>query len=125
LPDNRLGGALVGEHVRALGHRCVGVVAGPEGLASAVDRLKGVLSVLDGSGVTVTVEHSAFTHEGGRGAATALLRKEPRITALIALNDSMAAGIITAAREHGLALPADLTVTGFDDVAVAADLGPG
>lgn len=126
VPDNKAGGLLIGSHVRDLGHLVVGIVAGPEGLASASDRLDGVRQALgDRSGIAVRVRHAPFTHAGGAMATEELLAERPDITALMALNDSMAAGALTALRIMGRAVPADTSVTGFDDVSVAADLGPG
>lgn len=127
VPDNTSGGAQVGEHLRELGHTRIGIVAGPNDLASAVDRLRGVTDALtaESQRVDLFVEHSPFNHAGGEAAADRLLDDHPDITALVALNDSMAAGVLAAIRRRGLDVPGDITVTGFDDVRVAADLGPG
>jgi LacI family transcriptional regulator len=127
VPDNAAGGAMVGVHLRDLGHTQVGIVAGPDDLASAADRLRGVTEALtaDSERVDLHVEHSAFDHAGGEAAAERLLTDHPNITALVALNDSMAAGVLATTRRRGLDVPGDISVTGFDDVRVAADLGPG
>ncbi len=127
VPGNRAGGRAIGEHVATLGHRTVGIAAGPEGLASAQDRLAGVTEALRAqeTPVNVIIEHSAFTHAGGASATEALLRRRPDLTAIVALNDSMAAGVIKALRNAGRSIPGEVTVTGFDDVQVAGDLGPG
>ncbi|BBZ03339.1 LacI family transcriptional regulator [Mycolicibacterium chitae] len=127
VPDNTAGGTLIGAHLRELGHTRVGVVAGPQDLASAVDRLGGVTAALSEGvkGVQIFVEHSEFDHAGGAAAAERLLSDHPDITALVALNDSMAVGVLATIRRRGLEVPGDISVTGFDDIRVAADLGPG
>jgi DNA-binding LacI/PurR family transcriptional regulator len=61
------------------------------------------------------VQHSLFTVEGGQAAATALLEKG--CTAIVCASDLMAFGAIRAARQRGLAVPADISVVGFDDSA--------
>lgn len=127
VPDNVAGGVLIGGHLRESGHVHVGIVAGPSDLASAVDRHRGVVEGLTAQNhpARVVVAHSDFTHAGGSEAADRLLVDHPEITALVALNDTMAAGVLATARRRGLDVPGDVSVTGFDDVRVAADLGPG
>lgn len=127
VPENTAGAAEIGAHLRELGHTRVGVVAGPDDLASASDRLRGVTEGLtgDGSPAEIFVHHSSFDHAGGAASADRLLSDHPEITALVALNDSMAAGVLSAARIRKLTVPNDISITGFDDVRMAADLGPG
>jgi LacI family transcriptional regulator len=127
IPDNTAGALQIGRHLRELGHTRIGIVAGPEDLASAADRLQGVTDGLtaDGHRAEVFVQHSVFNHTGGSEAADHLLTDHPGITALVALNDSMAAGVLATARRRNLDVPKDISVTGFDDIRVAADLGPG
>jgi LacI family transcriptional regulator len=52
-------------------------------------------------------------------AAHSLLEESPQPTALVCANDVLALGALSAARQRGLGVPADLTVVGFDDIAVA------
>lgn len=125
VPENHTGGQLIGEHLAGLGHRTVGIAAGPPGLITASERLKGLLEALDESGVQTVVSHTRFTHAGGEEACINLLDRAPSLTAIAALNDAMAAGVLTALRGRGLSIPEAVSVTGFDDVRVAADLGPG
>jgi LacI family transcriptional regulator len=117
VPGNAAGAAQAREHLEALGHSRIGVVSGPHSLMTVRKRLDGL-----GSGLR-TVE-ADFTREGGRLAARALLEQDTGITALIALNDLMAAGVLAAAHEAGRRVPEDLSVVGFDDLPFAADLNP-
>ncbi|MBV1855704.1 LacI family DNA-binding transcriptional regulator [Catellatospora tritici] len=120
-PDHAGGGRLVAEHLTALGHREIGVVTGPAGLATVAQRLSGFTEVV----ASPHVVGADFTREGGRAAAHELLRAYPRITALFALNDLMAAGVLAALREAGRSVPGEVSVVGFDDLPVATDLTPG
>lgn len=122
VPDNVDGARQARAHLEALGHRRIGVVSGPGTLLTVRQRLEGL-----GDGLR-TVE-ADFTREGGYEAATKLLAAhdgdgDGGITALIALNDLMAAGVLAAARDAGRRVPEDLSVIGFDDLPFAADLSP-
>jgi LacI family transcriptional regulator len=129
VPDNAAGAAKAREHLEALGHRRIGVISGPDTLMTVRQRL-------DGLGGGLPVVEADFTREGGREAAKKLLSDDAGttgitestettgITALIALNDLMAAGALAAAKEMGRRVPEDLSVIGFDDVPFAADLSP-
>ncbi|PFG41580.1 LacI family transcriptional regulator [Isoptericola jiangsuensis] len=127
LPDNTAGGEALGEHVLALGHRRIVVAAGPEHLTTTADRLVGIRAAVARAGLdpaAVPVVHAPFTREGGRDAARRVLAEHPGTTAVLALNDTMATGVVSVLREHGLSVPHDVSVTGFDDIQVAQDLSP-
>lgn len=122
LPDNHGAGVSVGMHLAELGHRRIGVVAGPAGLSTVADRLAGLREGLRSSDVELTIVSHEFTREGGIAGANELLDSE--VTAIVGLNDAMAIGILSELRRHGIRVPEDLSVVGFDDVAVAADVAP-
>lgn len=127
LPDNEAAGRTVAEHVLSLGHRRIAVVAGPERLTTVADRLAGVASAAERSGLSwagVPVVQTDFTRDGGRVATEQILREHPRTTAIIALNDAMAIGILSTLRAGKVIVPEQVSVVGFDDVSVAADLAP-
>jgi LacI family transcriptional regulator len=127
LPDNEEAGRTIAEHVLSLGHRRLAVVAGPLRLTTVVDRLAGVAAAVERQGLSwtdVPVIETDFTYQGGRSAAEEILRGHPETTAIIALNDAMAIGVLSTLRAHGVAVPDRISVAGFDDVPVAADLAP-
>lgn len=68
---------------------------------------------------------AAFTRHGGRECARVALAEHPEATAIVALNDDMAIGVLSELRAAGIAIPDQMSVTGFDDVAVAGDVSPG
>ena len=121
LPDNHRAGSSVGRHLAELGHRRIGVVAGPVKLNTVADRIAGLREGV-GDGVELTVISKEFTREGGIAGARELQGRD--ITAIVGLNDAMAIGILSELRQHGIRVPEDLSVVGFDDIAVAADVAP-
>ncbi|WP_232665387.1 LacI family DNA-binding transcriptional regulator [Pseudonocardia sp. TRM90224] len=127
LPDNKPAGEVIGAHVLSLGHRRIGILAGSPLLTTVADRLAGIEAALHAEGLSlddIPVLHTEFTRDGGHAGAEELLREHPDLTAIIALNDAMAIGVLSVLRKHGVAVPGQISVAGFDDVAVAADLAP-
>lgn len=126
-PDNTAAGRTLGLHVAGLGHRRIGLISGNRHLTTITDRLEGLGDSFALSGIplgSLPTYRGPFHRAGGREATFALLRDHPEITAVVALNDAMAVGAISALRELGLGVPADVTVVGFNDIAVAQDLSP-
>ena len=122
LPDNHGAGVSVGRHLAELGHRRIGVVTGPAVLSTVADRLLGLREGTNASGAEMTVVAHEFTREGGIAGTVALVGSD--VTAIVGLNDAMAIGILSELRQQRLRVPDDLSVVGFDDVAVAADVSP-
>lgn len=110
-----------------LGHRRIGLVAGPEASLTAQQRELGYLDAmadhdLDRGPSLIATGDNSF--ESGIEAGRLLLEISPRPTAIVAANDEMAAGVIQAAGRVGLAVPDDLSVAGFDDTSLSARLWP-
>lgn len=127
VPANEAGGRLLGGHLFGLGHRKVGVIAGPRQLTSTADRLAGLRAAAQEAGTTITakrVAYADFTRDGGAAAAQALLKAEPGLTAIAALNDAMAVGALSHLRARGIGVPDEFSVVGFDDMPVAGDVTP-
>jgi LacI family transcriptional regulator len=127
LPDNEGGACRLAHALFELGHRHYGVISGPRLLTSSRDRLGGFVRGLQECGVNLpddAVIASDFTREGGAAAALALLRRYPMITALFALNDVMAIGALSMLRAHGIAVPGEISVAGYDDIPIASDVFP-
>lgn len=126
-PANSDGARQLGEYICGLGHRTIGVIAGPRELTTTTDRLGGLREALRAARLTLPsrrIVYADFTRDGGAQAAATLLDARPAVTALVALNDSMAIGALATARSRGLAVPADLTIVGFDDMPIAQDVTP-
>jgi LacI family transcriptional regulator len=123
--DNRGAAAEITRHVVGLGHRRIGVIAGPSNITTARSRLQGVRDVLGPDGLPPElVADGGFTVTGGERAADELFARGPRPTALIAVNDQMAVGALTAAHRRGLDVPGDLTIVGFGDTIAARQAWP-
>lgn len=126
VPDNEGGGRQAAEHLISLGHRRLGVVAGPKRVAAVWDRLNGFNQVLSEAGLEPpVVVHADFTRDGGAAAGAELLDRSPETTAVLALNDLMAVGVLRLLGERGRQVPSDVSVMGFDDIPLAADIGLG
>jgi len=109
------------------GHRRIGFIGGPAGFRSAHERRAGFDAALAAAGLALSddrVAEGGYTFESGLAAAERLLDARPRPTAIFAANDEMAAGVVHAARRRGLAIPADLSIIGFDDTPIAAHVWP-
>jgi LacI family transcriptional regulator len=65
-----------------------------------------------------------FTRDGGYRAMSELLHATRALDAVFAVNDVMAVGAMAACRDHGLHLPDDLALAGFDDIATLRDVTP-
>ncbi|MEV4414672.1 LacI family DNA-binding transcriptional regulator [Catellatospora sp. NPDC049609] len=114
-------------HLTGLGHRRIGVLAGPHNWLAGQARLAGHTSALADVGVLADpalVRSAEPTTEFGHRAAGELLDLPDRPTALVCFNDKAAVGALAAATERGLRVPADLSVTGFDDIDLAQATSP-
>jgi DNA-binding LacI/PurR family transcriptional regulator len=130
--DNRAAAALVGEHLYRLGHRRCAVVThqpapgrGPHrpGFASRTDGFRDALLGHGGTAVTVQ-QANRNDRAAGAAAGAALLATTPRPTAIFAVTDILALGVMDAAGAAGLRVPEELSVAGFDDIAEAATSTP-
>ncbi|MFV3073685.1 LacI family DNA-binding transcriptional regulator [Niveispirillum fermenti] len=121
------GAAEVADHLVQLGHRRIGFVAGPAHYRSAHERRRGFADGLARHGLGLTPElcvEGAYTFESGQACAEKLLSLETPPTAIFASNDEMAAGIYRVAFQHGISIPGQLTVVGFDDSPLASRTCP-
>jgi LacI family transcriptional regulator len=112
-------------HLAALGHRRIGHVASAVDawtFHTRADALAGAVRGLPG-GVLLRAP-TRFDIGAARAAAAELLDRPDRPTALVCDDDLIAAGAIKAARGLGLDVPADLSITGFDDMLIAAAVEP-
>ena len=110
-----------------MGHRRIGLVAGPHGFRSAKVRREGFEAALREAGLKLPrsfVADGQYTFDSGVEAASQLLDLVPRPTAIFACNDEMAAGVLHTAHVRGIRMPEQLSVIGFDDTPIAARVWP-
>ncbi|MGH8048016.1 MAG: LacI family DNA-binding transcriptional regulator [Chthoniobacterales bacterium] len=125
--DDDQGMTEVCEHLYELGHRDIAFVGGPQDLATARDRQAAYKAFCRQMGLDTPLnflQPGEYTIQSGKTAARILLESERRPTAIIGVNDFTAFGVIECAREMGLRVPEDLSVTGFDDMPSAAERHP-
>ena len=120
----------VAEAVRYLiaqGHRRIGLIAGPHGFRSAKERRDGFELALAEAGISLPrslIADGQYTFESGQSASESLFDLSPRPTAIFASNDEMAAGVLYAARQRGIAVPEELSIIGFDDTPLTTRVWP-
>ncbi|MHA7987366.1 LacI family DNA-binding transcriptional regulator [Rathayibacter sp. CAU 1779] len=121
--DNALGATLATRHLLSLGHTRIAMVAGPSDWVDGQARSRAFGETLAASGIEpVVVVPGDWTAESGYLAYQTL--REHDVTAVFCANDQMALGLIHAAAERRVRVPADLSVVGFDDVPEAAHYLP-
>jgi LacI family transcriptional regulator len=136
LPDERMGSVSIDDykaayqmtrHLIALGHQRIGFVLGHPNQTASAKRLAGYRAAIEEKGADrseTLVVPGMFTYRSGLDAAEQLLALDERPTAIFASNDDMAAAAVAVAHRLGLDVPGDLTVTGFDDTALATTIWP-
>lgn len=131
--DNVLGARLAVRHLIGLGHRRIGLLSGPIQTVSRRERLRGYQEALSSAGIeadprfvwegaTVTTFGDAEGAELGRSGAHHLLSLPDRPTALFTINDLYAIGAYAGARDLGFRVPSDVSIVGFDDLPVLAEV---
>jgi DNA-binding LacI/PurR family transcriptional regulator len=134
--DDRAAAQAAAEHLLQLGHRSLAVVCHPFGPSRRArhrdpakmgrpsyrvtrERLAGYRAAANGATPRAAAldvhEVAVNSRDEGRRAALALLRATPRPTAVLAMSDELALGVLAAARELDLRVPHDLSVVGWDD----------
>ena len=125
-PTTAGGTALAVRHLAQLGHRRIAHVAGTPHTLAGRERLAGYRAGLAAAGLPydpALVAAGDFSLASGEAAAAAVLAARP--TAVVAASDVMAVGVTRAAAAHGLRVPDDVSVVGFDDLPLAALVEPG
>lgn len=119
--DDRAGAALVVEHLAGLGHRHIAMVADMQERAG-LDRVRGYKDTMTALGLAdeIHVVPGDFTEEGGHRGAKQLFQENAAVSAIFAANDFSALGVLDAAAAAGLDVPGEISVVGYDDIAIAA-----
>jgi LacI family transcriptional regulator, repressor for deo operon, udp, cdd, tsx, nupC, and nupG len=115
--DDRLAAEMAVDHLWRLGHRRIGLIAGPRGNRPSDRRVEGFLAAMRSRGAgdaDAPVARHEYSIEGGVSAASRLCGQTP-VTAIVAASDEMALGALRAARWAGTSVPGDLSLVGYDD----------
>jgi LacI family transcriptional regulator len=120
--DDQAGVGLAVRHLVGLGHRRIGHVAGPRHLSTGWGRYQGFFGWMQSLGLDVSPEQVEeaewFQVEPGYRAAQRLLERMPDLTAIVAGNDLIGLGCYRAIRERGKEVGRDVSVTGYNDIAL-------
>jgi LacI family transcriptional regulator len=118
--DYAMGVRQVIGHLYHLGHRRIAFVGGRHGLKNIRSRQENYVTTMQAlqlePGPILIGNHRP---DGGRAAGLSIMKMSPRPTAVVAMNDPTAVGLITAFSEGGLRVPEDISVTGFDNTDLA------
>jgi LacI family transcriptional regulator len=127
--DNVAGGRMATEHLVSLGHRAIAFIGDDDassgfGFTSASERRRGFAATMASHrldpGHCLTGPHSK---DVARDLAVELLNSAERPTAIVTTSDTQALGVLAAAKDLGIGVPAELSIIGFDDVEIAETVG--
>jgi LacI family transcriptional regulator len=127
LTDNQLGGYLATRHLLELGHTRIACIAGPSSITPSAERIIGYRKALEEAGLSydeTLILRGDYHAQSGMEITNSILSMNPRPTAIFALNDLMALGVLRAAAEAGCSVPEDLAVVGYDDLEIARFTNP-
>ncbi|BCH62551.1 MULTISPECIES: LacI family DNA-binding transcriptional regulator [Rhizobium/Agrobacterium group] len=135
--DNQAATSIAVDHLVSLGHRHIAYVSDSSFTFARASRAAGFEAAVAGHGLSACpVVVQSFVDgiasysdvelfEIGRGSVAQLLSSNPRPTAIIALNDMIAVGILSALRQHGVAVPGEMSLVGIDDIVLSQLTTPG
>ena len=126
--DNRAAAIRIAGHLLDLGHRDFAMISGiTAGNERASERLEGVRQALSARGLSLApgrVVEKPYTLSAGREGLREVLRGAPRPTAVVCGNDVLAIGALAECHAQGITVPREISVTGFDDLEMAAVVTP-
>jgi LacI family transcriptional regulator len=129
--DHAEGSAQVADHLFALGHRNIAYIAGPQETSVARARLAGFQARIEllrqsEPALRLSTYHGHFGYQAGEDIARQIFSAPAadRPTAIAAASDQLAIGVLRCARDMGIEVPRDVSVTGFDDIELAALVVP-
>lgn len=131
--DNELGAHSAIEHLFSLGHRQIAFLRGPRHITDTAPRWKGVRNFAKANGLQIDSglvldlpesSNPLSSFEAGCSLTEGLLREKRHFTALMAFDDMTAFGAIRALSNHGIKVPQQCSVIGFDDIAHSSVLTP-
>lgn len=126
--DNFTGGFQAASHLLGLGHRRIFYLGGPAKLGTERERRRGYSEALARAGIESTTDlmlSGSYTESFGVSSLPRILTLKERVTAVFCASDHMALGLMSAAHVHGVRVPDDLSLVGFDDIQLAKYTMPG
>lgn len=127
--DNRRAAADAVTHLLSRGHRRIGLINSDERYSYARQRQLGYLDALDGARAEARPQWrrtvQSLDYAAGAAAALEIMAQPDPPTAIFAVSDTLAIGVLSGLRQLGKRVPEDVAVIGFDDIAVAAQIDRG
>lgn len=118
LLNYKKGSYLATRHLINLGHKKIACITGPMGLANSNERIEGYRLALQDSNLPIDntlVFEGDYRYQSGAGLAEKVLQV-PGVSAVFAFNDLMAYGVMRGLKAHGVRIPEDISLVGFDDI---------
>lgn len=125
--DHAAGVAMAMDHLVGLGHRKIAFISGPLDLFSARTRHEAFIKSLARHGLkreSILIQEANHRADGGHKAMQRILDSGAEPTAIVASNDLTAIGAMGAIHEHGLRVPDDISIVGYDDIQLSAYTQP-
>jgi LacI family transcriptional regulator len=125
--NSRHGGYLATQYLINKGHRQIACISGPHEKQATSERFAGYEQAMNEANIKIDEDWHAFGNfdcEGGQQAFEAILATRKMPSAIFVCNDMMAMGVINAASKHGLSVPSDLSIVGYDDINLAKFITP-
>lgn len=125
--DNISGARKLTEHLINAGHKKIAYISGPMNVILSRDRLRGFQQAMAQYDLPVDpsyIQEGDYEIESGYNQMVKLLALEDPPTAVFVFNDEMALGTIKAVQDHGLKVPEDIAVVGFDNLKMATIFSP-
>lgn len=121
--DNKMGAIMSVEYLVKFGHTNIAYIGGSEKTSTNKERFEGYKETMQKHNLTVNANihtFNSFSQKSGYKAAMEMLINKDIPTAIFAVNDIVALGVIQAIEEFGLDVPKDVSVIGFDDISFSS-----
>lgn len=122
--DSYGGGRMLVEHLVSRGYRSIGFVGGPPGISTLEDRLAGYRDAMRAAGLQPRVRLGRYDEASGHHIVSEMIDTGALPDAIVAANNFVALGAITALRQHGIRVPEDVAIACFGDLEAAAVIDP-
>lgn len=125
--DNFAAGRLAANYLLDKGHRDIAAITGPLGRQETSNRHAGFVDGLKEAGVTLNpnlVRYGWFVEEEAEQIMSEFINQKDHFTAVFSQNDVMATGVMEACEKHGISVPDQMSILGYDDLDLARYVKP-
>jgi LacI family transcriptional regulator, repressor for deo operon, udp, cdd, tsx, nupC, and nupG len=125
--DNVSAAYKVVKHLISLGHKRIGIVSNKNSYVSSTQREEGYKKALKDNNIEVDcglIKYGDYSFRSGMMAGKDFLEMKDKPTAIFAISDMMAIGVIKELKNNGIKVPEDIAVAGFDNISMASMYDP-